>query len=307
MKFNDYRFKRERVVIGSNLQALLYAYSNNLTVISAGYARPGFFEFFDAKTDLSKFNLINEAMTLEASTGELISFGLPYSDLWGKLASVLSLAGNAPFMDRAAAIRLEEKNLIRIATKGSRVARIEFEEATVFQDDLDGIDAELIQQAPDLYKVIDWFDIRSGGNQKIDYFDTGEDFVNKIFLYPSDNVDGFSLRSKDAASISFLTREQLSDFEYSDTYARFKVLKIFKEAGMRGASNGVRVGKGGKRNFYPLKIETEERTVSKIHRNKYRDKDNIKFNYQSVDELLNIDIIENNPVHRLNNFFIQDK
>ena len=43
-----------------------------------------------------------------------------------------------------------------------------------------------------------------------------------------------------------LNEQQLRDFEYSDTYARFKTLAMMKEAGIRGARNGKDANRPGK-------------------------------------------------------------
>ena len=164
---------------------------------------------------------------------------------------------------------------------------------------IEGLDSIPTKQAKDQYKVIDWMDIKSGKNQQIDYFETGEPLANQVFLYPTDKVDGFNPRNKDVAVISYLSGEQLRDFEFSDTYTKFKVLKIFKEAGFRGKSNGFSKENPNLMKHYAFKLETTKREVLKIHRPVHKDKDNIKFNYQSVEDLLKLKLIENNPLDNL--------
>ena len=52
-------------------------------------------------------------------------------------------------------------------------------------------------------------------------------------VYSSDRIDG-NTPVRDACAVSKLTESQLIDFDYSETMARFKVLKIMKDNGMRG-------------------------------------------------------------------------
>lgn len=289
MKFLDYSFERERIVVGSSLQALLYAYCNNLTIVFAGKHKISYFDFIQPEVDLSKFHIYNDVMTLDMIEGQK-QYGILQFDLWRHLMSFLSLAGNIPMSDKAFSLRLEDQNTLKAMTDGSRFARFKFDELVVFSDSIDGLENTIIEQARQEVKVVDWMEIKSGKNQAIDYFETGDHFVNEIFLYPTDRVDGFNPRNKDVATISYLDREQLSDYEYSDTYAKFKALKIFKEAGFRGASNGYSKENPKLMKYYAFKIETTKREIFKIHRDIYKDSDNIKFNYQTVDELLQLEM-----------------
>ena len=299
MKFLDYVFEYDRVVVGSTLPALLYAYCNNLTIVFAKQGAPNHFEFIGPDFDLSKFHIYNDVMTLDMLEGKQRQFGIPQLDLWKHLMCFLSLGGNVPMADKTVSLRLEDDNTLKAITDGSRFGRFKFNELIVFDENIEGLPSAPIEQAKDQYKVIDWMDIKSGKNQKIDYFETGEALANEIFLYPTDKVDGFNPRNKDVAVISYLSREQLSDFEFSDTYAKFKTLKMFNKAGFRGRSNGVSKENPNLMKYYAFKLETTKREVLKIHRPVHKDKDNIKFNYQSVEDLLKLKLVENNPLDNL--------
>lgn len=299
MKFLDYTFAYDRVVVGSSLPALLYAYCNNLTIIFTKQGIPNHFEFIDPDVDLSKFHIYNDVMTLDMLEGKQKQFGIPQLDLWKHLMCFLGLGGNVPMADKTVSLRLEGDNTLKAITDGSRFGRFEFNELIVFDENIEGLEGMPIKQAKDQYKVIDWMEIKSGKNQKIDYFETGEPLASEIFLYPTDKVDGFNPRNKDVAVVSYLNREQLNDFEYSDTYAKFKTLKIFKEAGFRGKSNGFSKENPNLMKHYAFKLETTKREVLKLHRPIYEDNGNIKFNYQSVEDLLKLKLVENNPLDNL--------
>jgi len=299
MKFSKFRFEVEQVVIGSTLPALLYAYCNDLPVIFSDVRSPSFIEVFDVKDDLTPFGINNPTTVLE-TTGEPKLIGTLRIDLWRHLLFFLSLAGNIPMSDKCFSLRFGEENVIKAITNNSRFARFEFEEAIVFDEGgLYGLPNEMIRQAEEKYKVIDWMDIKSGMRQGLDYFKTDDDFVNEIFLYPTDRIDGENFYLKDAVAISNLTGEQLQEFEFSDTYVRFKTLKIFKEAGMKGAANGRCTKNPEKTKYYALKIETTERKRYKLERDLYENTEKIKFNHQALDELLKETPKENSHPHRL--------
>jgi len=286
MKFSSFVFEYEKVVIGSSLEALLFAYANDTPLLSPSIKRPSFIEYISPDINLLPFGIENTSTILNTS-GEPKEIGALQIDLWRHLFFFLSLAGNTLMSDKCLSLRFEEENVIKAITHNSRFARIRFEEAIVFDDnDIAGLPNKMIRQAEDKHKVIDWMDIKSGMNQHLEYFKTEDDFVNEIYLYPSDRIDGDSFHLKDAVSISYLTSEQLQDFDYSDTMVRFKTLKIFKEAGMKGASNGWCTKRPNKRRYYPLKIETTDRERYKIGKNIYEDTKTIKFNHQGLDELL---------------------
>ena len=299
MKFSKFTFETEQVVIGSTLPALLYAYYNDLPVLSSNVRLPSFIEVFSADDDLTPLGLDNPTTVLE-TTSEPKLIGILHVDLWRHLLFLLSLAGNIPMSDKCFSLRFEEENVIKAITNNSRFARFRFEEAIVFDDEgLHGLPNEMIRQAEEKYKVVDWMDIKSGMRQKFDYFKTGDDFVDEIFLYPSDRIDGENFSLKDAVAISYLNGDQLQKFEFSDTYVRFKTLKTFKGAGMKGAANGRCTKNPEKTKYYALKIETTRRERHKLERNLYEDTEKIKFNYQTLDQLLRETPKENSHPHKL--------
>ena len=64
-----------------------------------------------------------------------------------------------------------------------------------------------------------------------------DDFVKQVWFYPTDRIDGNS-PVKDACLVSRLTDEQLLDFNYSQTMARFKMIAEMESRGMKGLFNG---------------------------------------------------------------------
>ena len=288
MKFSDYCFEYDELVVGSSLKALIYAYCKNLPVIFSSFKLPCYIDFFEPECDLSHLGLDNQVMSLQTVEGEKLVGSLKV-DLWKRLMFFLSLAGNIPMSNKTNAIRLEREDTLKATTYNSRFARFKFKNLIVFDEEIAGMPNALVKLASKEYKVIDWMHIKSGKQQIFDYFKTDDSLVNEIYLYPSDQIDGDNFRLKDAVAVSYLTDEQIRDFEYSDTYVRFKTTKIFKEAGMRGRKNGRSKENPNLHKYYALKVETTKRELFNLNYDIYKDSENIKFNYQPLEELLKLE------------------
>ena len=299
MKFSNFVFEYDKIVVGCTLESLLYAYCYDLPVLFSKVKPPSHIDFFKPQDDLVPFGLCSEPMSLVCADETKEVGGLKL-DLWKHLLFFLSLSGNIPMSEKAAAIRLGGDNTLKAITHNSRFARFKFNELIVFDDEsISAVPNELIKEADQRYRTLDWMNIKSGMQQKIEYFKTEDDLVNEIYLYPSDRIDGNNFRLKDAVAISYLTAEQLRDFEYSDTYVRFKTLKLFKEAGFRGESNGRCTKNPEKRKYYALKVETVKREVFRLESNIYKDSENIKFNCQTIEKLLQLKPAEDSRPHNL--------
>jgi hypothetical protein len=83
----------------------------------------------------------------------------------------------------------------------------------------------------------DYIAFNKGGKHEIDYINTGDDFVSEIWFYGSDRIDG-NTPVRDACAVSTLTEQQLLDFDYSETMARFKTIHEMESRGMKGQFAG---------------------------------------------------------------------
>jgi hypothetical protein len=115
------------------------------------------------------------------------------------------------------------------------------------------------------------------------------DFVKNIIFYPSERVSG-DHDFKDAISVSYITKDNLDLFEYSDINARFKTKYMMKKVGIRGARNGRDMKDKTKFKYYDVKIENISREIIPP-KNIYKSYDNIVFIYDSFG-----DIIKKNPL-----------
>ena len=198
----------DKLVIGSDLSALSYCYVNKCPAIFLRNCRP------------YKYNE-KENWTEEMS-------------LWDDLAFVLSITKYLPFGDMIESLRLENENLLKAVTKNGLVASIKFNNLVISDDyGLEGLPPSVGKTNTNNW-VIDWFDVNIGSIHPHDFIvDDNEQFVKKIYFYISKRTFKNSTK-KDLVSVSKIKDEHLSTFDYSETMARFKVLKMMNNVGIKG-------------------------------------------------------------------------
>tara|TARA_Y100001973_G_scaffold73579_1_gene107360 strand:- start:1320 stop:1904 length:585 start_codon:yes stop_codon:yes gene_type:complete len=119
----------------------------------------------------------------------------------------------------------------------SKILEVSFENCHYFGDNNSVGFVKQKSLDDNTYLCYDYIAFNSGGKHEIDFIHTSDDFVSEIWFYSSDRIDG-NTPVRDACAVSKLTESQLRDFDYSETMARFKVLKIMKDNGMRGKLSG---------------------------------------------------------------------
>jgi len=91
------------------------------------------------------------------------------------------------------------------------------------------------------------------------------------------------------------TEDATHNYQYSDTYAKFKILQCIKEAGIRGPKNGKNPNYPDRSSepfkWLSPKISLMRRQVMPLPMGKYEDSEKIKFSYETSEE-----IISNNQV-----------
>lgn len=239
MKRHIYEY--EDVVLGSTLEAVLYAHNMGYKLIMSGLKYP---DPFDSVVGMKKI------------------------DIWNEVLFDMSLAGDAPMIDKISSVRVGDSEL-KIVIDNSKMVRVRYENLHVFDDDNTtglGVPKE---DTDSKYRVLDWFEVKSGMKHNHNLLrDENSDFVTEIHFYGSPRTAP-GKNYKDLVAISFLNREQLNDAEYSDLYVRFKVLDMMKAAGIKGGKNV--------HTFRPLKIECVKRESAFMGKNKYKNFENVKF------------------------------
>lgn len=280
---NRHIYEIDELVIGNSLEAVSYSYLNEKPIILNSIKKPYFFEFFEKGSCLEKYTTEVNEYELEAPHG-VKTVGASKLEVWEKLVFYLSLAGLVPLADKVFSIRIEEDNLLKITTNNSRMAKIKFNKLRIF--DTENISGFSSLEENGTYKVVDWVNVRSGMKHNYDYLETGDEFIKEIYFYPSERVGGGENdERKDLVAVSYLSKKQIDNFEYSDTYAKFKILSLMREAGIKGARNGKRHDDPNKYAYYSVKIEPSHREVRLGWKSLHGDTNFLTFDYRQEREI----------------------
>ena len=291
-------YKVDNLVIGSGLNAIIFAYLNNYTIINNKLKYPFRFEFFPLGLDLSFLHIPIGEKEVQSREGTK-RFGISKVDVYKHLLFNLSLAGLAPLSDKVISVKLGDGSVTAVTARDKFV--FECKKIYVFDD-------ENVQNLPEVmdvvnkgvYRVLDWINIRSCTAHPYQYFVTEEDFVNEVFFYPSERMDGHHKNKRDIVSVSYLSEEQIQQHDYSDTFAVFKIMKMMKDLGIRGNRNGRDMLDKTKYKYYALKLESDKREVQNMQINLYQDTENIEFLYETGERILEDYILDQKSyLHKL--------
>jgi len=261
MRLSDkHVYHYDKVIVGNSLSALLCGYHTATPVLSLNPRLPLFFERFEPNVNLEFLGIKNESRQIQTNVGEE-TVGIEKSKVYRRLIMIMSMAGLLPIGAKAKSMRLMEEKKIRVVLDHARAANFVCENITVFGDNL--LEPEI---PPEQYMVLDWMNVRSGMVHPYDRISSDSDFVNCIHFYPSKRIDGSHLDKKDLVCVSYLTREQMENYEYSDTYARFEISDRMKALGIRGARNGRDPSNPERYKYYALKIESDRREAMRVPR-----------------------------------------
>jgi hypothetical protein len=267
-------YQYDTIVIGGNLNAKMYAYYNKCPCIYGGNTSP------------FRFDLLEQRVSLFETKNKLQAFE--------KINFLLGLSGQLPMGDKVSSINIRD-NILKATTHDSRLGRFEFNKLIVFGDqEVFGLPLIKKQQIGKS-RVLDWFDVRSGMEHDQNCFQTEDEFVEKVIFYPSDrfgNQTSGRIR-KDLVAISYLDESQINDFEYSSTMARFKILQLMKDAGIKGARNGRDMNNPETYRYYSPKIEATQREIIPDVTNYYEDDPRFEFRYDTPEEI--IEQFDNEP------------
>jgi len=226
----------EDIVVGSDLKAVLFAFNNNLPIFFSEPRRPFRFGFLAPNIDLGCVKLTRAGELELTRTNGVKVVGLRAELLWERLLFLLNLDGKVPLANLCVSMRFDGEHLI-CSNEYSRIGALNFSNCFYFGDDnVSGLVREKELANPS-YTCYDWIAFNSGGKHEIDHIWVGDDFVKEIWFYSSDRMCGNS-PVKDACVVSTLTQDQLSEFDYGETMARFKMISEMEKRGMKGRQNG---------------------------------------------------------------------
>lgn len=228
----------KNLVIGGKLEALEYAY------------REGFHVFYEHLE--TPFQL------------EQTSEGLNKKDIIENYAFLLSLAGLNLSNSLISSYRIEENKLF-ISGRKPWITEVEFQQLHDFT----------VEKIDNKFKVADYINTRSCGSHDFREIKTQEEFVKEIYFYPSKRANSskkfdlmthnYETVTKDVIIISYLTKEQIEQEEYSPIYSRLKLLETMKEIGIKGKKCGTKPN--GKEIRASIKLEFDRREINQIEKN----------------------------------------
>lgn len=251
------------IVIGSSLSALLYAYYNRYPLIVNSFRRP--FRFDNLPFDI---NFDGKNMTNESNIWHLVSFKL-------------SMEGLSPFGPSITSLRIKDRTISNTVEPGTNI-KVDFEKCYIFDDDNLIVENEILKEPTDDVRVFDWMNVRRGTTHGLDYLGSSDNFVKDIYFYRSERIDG-NHNKKDLVAVSYLKQEDLSNFEYSETMARFKIQKEMSAHGIIGAKSGLT--DDGRQRKYNVKVESDYRYVEPASKREYKDSEHVRFMNLTVDQV----------------------
>lgn len=251
----------ENVVIGSSVESAFYAFTTNSYYISTRRDPPMFYR--DLTLPILGYHFEPEA--------------------WNRLNFILGLLGMRSSFDSYDSIRLED-NKIKIS-ENNALYQYEFEKCMIF--DTSGINLEnaILEAKESSYIVLDDFEISGLGGKRQSLPSLYEDrsFVNQAHFYTSDRIDGASFIS-DCVAESILQKEQLYDFDYSDSMAKFVIQRYLESIGVYGTF--MNFYKNGSPKYRKPTVKHVKRLVFEKDNNVYQDSDSVRFLNMTLEEIV---------------------
>ena len=265
MLLKNHQFEQKKIVIGSGMRAVTYASENNIPIVMNEINFPQPYEHFEGSSrkfrTRSGFKYVGDSKLY----------------IYKRMLWHLSIKGLAPLGNKTESLRIED-DLLKVTTNDRRLIKIRFQEAFVFNTrNVEGLPFPSGKISSKI-TVVDWMLARSGAEHEYDLFETKENFVRQVYFFPSARTCGNLSREKprkDIVAVSYLTKKELNDPEFSDLMVRFRVKGLMDDAGIKGCGKGIHPN--GKKRYDPIKIDFDERIVLKPELEKYEDTEFLRF------------------------------
>ena len=181
--------------------------------------------------------------------------------VWERLSFLLSMAGLVVFPNNITEAREDLDGLVLVLNGNKRI-KVKYKELISFDRDRE-----------DAVYAYDWFDVKSGSIHGFDCLYDDDDFCSRVIFYPSKR-NGTKSDVLDLCAMSKIPTHLIQDIEYSPVYSRLKVIKMMREAGIKGKINGY--NKRGETVHLSIRIEHSHRETSPITNNNIDIEDLIK-------------------------------
>ena len=236
----------ETIVVGSSFDAVIYAFVHGHPIFFAEERRPSRFDYIEPALNLSCLKIPDTATILETLDASR-TIGYPKELLWEKLLFLMAVEGRSPLSNLCGTMRCDGKTVV-CSNEYAKIMEFAFERCIYFGDNKAYGFVEEKPLDSRTYLCYDHIGFHSGGKHNIDYIQTNDEFVKEVWFYASDRIDG-NTPVKDACTVSVLTAEQIKNFDYSQTMARFKLIHEMESRGMKGKYAGTETKAGSPKHY----------------------------------------------------------
>jgi len=243
----------ENIVIGHTLPALAFSFINNYPIIINTALNTSPFDYCPPELNLSAFGIQNEITQVSMPEG---SVNRGVSKLNVEAAIVLHLSVAGLMLNSVPLTNIKVGNDSLECFSNARKYSFAHKKLHLFSSE--NISGLKIKKENVTYKVYDKINLKHFNNdERIGYIQGDDDFVKEILIYPSQR-NGAKKTDIDLLCKSFLSKEQINMFEFSDTMCRMKVGGLFKEKGLKGRRVATYKDKEYSREIY---LDSTSRTV----------------------------------------------
>lgn len=230
----------DEVIVGQDVTALLKSYIEDIPVILPRHHRPTPDLKFDNPIRIEQLRTVS------------------HSEAWSMLKFLCAMRGLVINPSDLEYVRIENDAI------GFRGMDIQFRKCHVFPHESIKTDLEVsLIEAEDSYKIIDFMRLKFC------------DASNLVSIFPKDSFISRieATGKKEIYAVSFLNKDQLTDFDYSDTMVRFIAQKLLVE--QEGLHRPF-IHKGGSVKRIP-KLQVTGRMVVPLEETVYESTKKIKF------------------------------
>lgn len=228
----------DKLILGGSLESLLYSFVTETPIVICTPIIPFELETMDYDQEFKFLGYENKREIYK-------------SEMWDRLSFILSMAGLVMMPNTIKNVRKENKKLV-FTTEGNSRTNVGYNTLMSY----DKINENVLH-------VYDWFDIKSGSKVPIDFLEDDSDFVKTVYFYKSKR-SGSKQSMKDLVSYSKINKQEIYDYEKSESYSRLKTIQMMKDAGLRGKANGY--NKRGTALYYAIRLEHTHREIIKQYR-----------------------------------------
>lgn len=199
---------------------------------------------------------------------------------WSRLLLFLSMQGKLLDTEPDSQISISE-NKLKISNT-NKTSKFNFEKCFIFDTTDLILDNKITEHKAPIFRVFDDFELSNlgGKHKRLDSKISKDSLATQIHFYTSNRVDGADYVT-DCVSESYLSEEQLRDFDFSDSMVRFCVIRYLTSLNIHG--NFMKLYKNGTPKYRKPRVTHKKRIVVKKEMNTYKDSENIKFLNKSLE------------------------